>query len=97
VVRAAPRYLLAGGGSNPSSRGAELAAKKIADEMAQGNPRLPGACFQSSDDIGLDGYFVMTVSQFRHHPDEGQRGSAGPHSGLAALPAARVLGAPPGR
>ena len=55
-----------------------MAAEKIAGEMAQGNPRLPGACFQCLDDIGLDGYFVMTVSQFRYHPDEGQRGSAGP-------------------
>ena len=52
----------AGSGSNLSRRGAELPAEKIAGEIAQGNPRLPGACFQCLDDIGLDGYFVMTVS-----------------------------------
>ena len=59
--------LRADGGSSPSGRGVELAAEKIAGEMAQGNPCLPGAGFQRLDDIGLDGYFVMAVTQVRHH------------------------------
>jgi hypothetical protein len=35
-----------------------LAAEKIAGKMAQSDPRLPGSCFQSLDDIGFDRYFA---------------------------------------
>ena len=49
-----------------------MTAEHIAGHMTQRPP--PGARFQSLDDIGLNRYFVMAVTQFRRHP-HGARGA----------------------